>query len=94
MDVISFSREMSISHADFLRTLSAAEELGPFQIDGDLIQINGSRITIRLLPEGERHIASLRLPQTTVEFRFEGCDAAEVERFMERFQRYFQRGGG
>ena len=75
-----------------------AEALGPprYRIDGDRIEIADSAgpILIRLGPTTERRIGMLRLPVTRVEFRFAEMPQAERERFMARFERYFQRGGG
>ena len=96
MDAVCFKRDMSISHADFFRTLQSAIGPRPYQTDGNVIQIieQQKKIEIRLAPETQRRIASLNLPNTMVEFRFEGHGAEEVRHFMENFDRCFQRGGG
>lgn len=87
---------MSISRADFLRTLPAALGHCRYQINQHTITIDAVDIhlTLRLSEEGERRIAALTLPVMTVEFEFEDGTPEQMQQFMERFQRCFQRGGG
>ena len=47
-----------------------------------------------LAAEGKRRIALLTLPVTCVEFEFDGFNEREIDAFMERFDRAFQRAGG
>ena len=49
---------------------------------------------ISLSPEGRRRIAALSLPTTQVHFTFTGYSSEDIDRFMARFDRAFQRGGG
>jgi hypothetical protein len=90
------TREMGLSHAEFLRTLPRALEGSPYQRDGNNIVIREPRrqLIIQLAPEGKRQIALLQLPVTQVTFTFSGYTAADIDAFMQRFARYFQRGGG
>ncbi|WP_428609712.1 hypothetical protein [Sedimenticola sp.] len=91
-----FCRDMGLTLNDFLRSLPAAIEPLTFQVEGRVFTIShplGS-IRIALGETGERRIASLRLPVTPVEFVFSGLDEAARDRFMQRFDRYFHRGGG
>lgn len=90
------TREMGLSHAEFWRTLPRALEGRPYQRDGNTIAIRDCQrqLTIHLGPEGKRRIALLQLPVTRVTFAFSGYTAADMDAFMQRFSRYFQRGGG
>ena len=91
-----FTREMGFTHDEFTRTLSTAS------IDYRY-KINGRSVTIEL-PEGgleitlgnttNRKLGSLSIPATQVEFRFFGLSAEGRAKFLESFDRYFQRGGG
>ncbi len=88
--------EMGLTHAEFLRTLPAALGERPYRVEGDRILIDdqGLPVLIRLLPQGERRIALLRIPITRVEFHFEQHPPARIDAFMTHFARYYQRGGG
>ena len=90
-------KEMGYSHAEFRRALPAAVQ--PFRvIEKDsafaLTDGAGRSVSIVLGPERTRRIASLQIPSTAVDFRFRGFSDEERERFMDRFDRYFRRGGG
>lgn len=87
---------MGFTHEEFIRTLSTAS------IDYRY-KINGRSVTIEL-PDGSlkitlgntryRKLGSLSIPATEVEFRFFGLSAEKRAKFLESFDRYFQRGGG
>lgn len=87
---------MCISREEFLRLLPAA--VGPAWIEkeaglfcgGD----GGQGWTLRLLPRSDRRLGSVILPRHQIDLRFEGYLDEEVEAFMVRFHRGFQRGGG
>ena len=87
---------MGITHSEFFRTLPAA--LGPasYTVQGHDVVISDDtqRLVISLSPEGRRRIAALSLPTTQVHFTFSGYSPQDVEQFMARFDRAFQRGGG
>lgn len=90
-------RDMGISHRDFFRGLSAALGGRRHAVrSATEIEVDGppGRVTIRLGPEGERRIGSLRLPTTRVEIVFNGYQESEIARFMREFDIHFQRGGG
>lgn len=91
-----FTREMGVTHSDFLRTLPKALGEIPFYITGATVTVQDGprRLTIRLGPEQERRIAMLRLPATQVHFEFLDYREVEIATFMRRFERCFQRGGG
>jgi hypothetical protein len=93
-EAVTFEKEMSINHRDFLRLLAHA-------VDGKNIRVNGleivvdegnRRLDVLLSEESERKIALITLPVTWVRFTFSGYDDPEGE--MARIDRTFQRGGG
>jgi hypothetical protein len=93
---VSFGRDMGLTHAEFLRSLPEAVGHPHYRIEGDRIEIADSAgpIIILLQPAGVRRVGMLSLPVTRVEFRFGEMPRAQRDRFMARFERYFQRGGG
>lgn len=93
---ICFTREMGISHAEFWRTLPSAVDNQAYTLRDDTVTIaDASRtIEIRLSPERDRRLGSLTLPTTTIRFTFIGYSRSQIDRFMARFDLYFQRGGG
>lgn len=93
---VHISREMAITLTEFLRILPAALGHDRFVMRRREchIEYGDGRVLIRLGTTDERRIGSVALPVTTVEFCFEGVDDPSRSVFMERFDRYFQRGGG
>lgn len=89
-------REMGISHAEFFRTLSSALEGEQFTVSdhGARVSYAGGIIELTLSEERIRKLGSLVLPSTVVEFKFSGLSQQQADRFMDRFELYFRRGGG
>ena len=87
---------MGITHSEFFRTLPAALGPTPYTVQGHevIISDDARRLVITLSPEGRRRIAALSLPTTQVHFAFSGYSQQDIDRFMVRFDRAFQRGGG
>ena len=94
--VVRFSRDMGITHGEFFRTLSSALPTLGYTVQGSdvIVSDDTRRLVIHLSPEGRRRIAALSLPTTQVHFTFSGYSPQDVEQFMARFDRAFQRGGG
>ena len=94
--VVRFSRDMGITHSEFFRTLPAALPALAYTVQGRDVVISDDtrRLVISLSPEGRRRIAALSLPTTQVHFTFSGYSQQDIDRFMVRFDRAFQRGGG
>lgn len=91
-----FSWDMSISRIEFERSLPEAVDNVAYRIEGQKFSHRADnrfwQITLEPLPD--RVIALLRLPRHRVSFRLEGFDAPARAAWVERFKRYFQRGGG
>ena len=93
---LTVEKEMSISHAEFLRLLPRALDGAAHRRDGDRI-VAGSgdrRLEITLSPQGERKMGLLTLPVTRVRLAFVGYPTDEAAAALARFDRSFQRGGG
>ena len=92
----SFTRELGLTHGEFYGSLPPAIAHRPYTVEDHRIRIeeDGRKLTIELGPQRYRAIASLKLPYLEVRFTFAGFTAPERERFMMRFERCFQRGGG
>ena len=93
-EAVTFEKEMSISHRDFLRLLARAVDSNDMRVNGrDIVVDQGHRrLEITLSEESERKIALITLPVTWVRFTFSGYDDPKGE--MARIERTFQRGGG
>ena len=91
-----FTREMGLTAEEFLRTLPDAVGHRQYRVQGGriLIRTGGGWVKILLHPTRERRLGMMALPVTPVEFSFHCLDPEERERFMTRFERHFQRGGG
>ncbi len=91
-----FTRELGLTHAEFHRSLPPAIAHHPHSVDGHRVLIDyGDRsVIIELGPQQHRRIASLQLPYVEVTFVFVEFTTPDREAFIERFERYFRRGGG
>ncbi len=99
---VTVQKEMGLTPADFLRTLPAAvaghpwslEEQGGRQVLRLAYAAPERAVQISLEPAPERRIAALCLTVTQVTLCFENFSDAQQEAFLQRFDLYFQRGGG
>lgn len=89
-------KDMAVTHADCHRIL-------PALIPGRAPDWHGAVacwqwadrwVRVSLGEEGERRIASLRLPRTRVRLEASGLDEQQWQRLVADFDRRFQRGGG
>jgi len=89
-------QDMTITRADFLRSLRRAVDDVPFAADGGQIRSldPGHAWRIVLTPLPELAIALVRLGRLRVEIFLAGYDDARTRRFLERFELYFRRAGG
>ena len=95
-NIYRLSREMSISHADFLQSLPAALNKAVYTINGNEIRVEREKgeLQIILSRESERRFGPISLPVTHVEFVFSGYSEPEIQQFLEHFDMCYQRGGG
>ena len=96
METMCLHREMTITHAEFLRSLAPAVAPATFTVKGRSISVIGApgKVEITLSEERERRIALLRLPVVDVEIELSGFEPGALDRFLTQFDRSFQRGGG
>ena len=91
-------RRMTISHAEFLRSLTPLGKFYQYRIDEDetcIVIRDGLReVQVRLGPETAQRLGALHMPMTEVQLIYHGFNRAELERFRERFDLCFRRGGG
>ena len=96
METTRLHREMTITHAEFFRSLVHAVAPATFAVDGLSISVAGApgKVEITLSEERERRIALLRLPVVDVDIELSDFEPDALERFLVQFDRAFQRGGG
>lgn len=90
------SLDMSLTREEFLRLLPAAVGLETVTLENDcVVHANGAtRWRIRLTRLPDVRLGSVVLPLHRVELAFDGLSHQDIQAFMARFERYFQRGGG
>lgn len=95
-NTLAYSREMAVTHKDFFRILPRAMGAHEFTVEGRTVcaNIDQGSVTITLGPEQVRRIALLAIDYCKVDFRFESLEQEQIERFTERFELYYRRGGG
>ena len=96
LPVISYSREMGLTHADFWRLLPRAMGEHAYTIDGNVVHatVDGGQLDITLGQPEVRRIALLELPYSVVSFTFTGVEESRQLAFKAHFDLHFQRGGG
>ena len=87
---------MGITHAELFRQLPEALGCRRHTVaPGRITVVDGQAVVrIGVSEQGERRLGALVLPMTYLEFDFQGCTAAQVQAFIERFDRCYRRGGG
>lgn len=97
-EIQTYTRVMSITHAEFLRSLLPLKKYYQYRIDDNakLIIIPDEQriVKIRLGKEGRTVLGSLQMPSTQVELTFCGFTQPEMDLFEARFDLCFRRGGG
>ena len=87
--------EMAITRDDFLRLLAfavgAAVDCKNGYMEG---RTGGVDWSLRIAERPPRRIAALTLPVLDVALACRAADAADIDRFVERFLRAYQRAGG
>ena len=93
-----FERDMGYSEKEFFRVLPSA--LGDYRYaqQGNRVLIshpdNSHDITLDINPLPDRRLGAFRIERIDVQFQLLNMDAGERARFMQRFDRRFERGGG
>ena len=97
-DIQTHTRAMSITHAEFLRSLLPLKKYYQYKIDDDamLILITDDQrvVKIELGTESRTDLGSLQMPSTQVKLTFCGFTPPELDLFWSRFDLCFRRGGG
>ncbi|MGH8717085.1 MAG: hypothetical protein ACREUI_10295 [Burkholderiales bacterium] len=95
-NIYRLSREMTISHTDFLRTLSAALNGRAYQVNGNEITMTDGkrRLQIVLSAESQRRFGPIPLPVTHIKLIFTDYSADERGKILEYFDMAYRRGGG
>jgi hypothetical protein len=91
-------RDMSITHANFIRSMKPLKKYYDYIIDEKNMRIiindESRQVQLNLGPEKKRHLGSFWLPKVDVEFVFSNYNKSELEIFWQRFELSFRRGGG
>ncbi len=95
-EAVEFDKTLGQSHRDLHRILPRVLD-GMHYEAGDTayrVQWNERTLDIAFDDESFHQIALMKMPQTRVVFRFVAWKAHEINDFMDRFHRSFQKGGG
>lgn len=90
------THEMEATPEECIRELSKALHQLDFEIKGrQIIAIDGDRkLIIDLVYEEDRHLGSLVLPMTQVNYEFFEYTQQEMDKLMEHIKIHMLRGGG
>lgn len=93
----SVVKDMALTPAVFFRDIGRAMGGWRYRVESDGV-VAGTKdhgISIRLDELPPRRLSALMaLPRCAVTIAFHGCDQAERDAFLARFDQAFQRGGG
>ncbi|MGR9099263.1 MAG: hypothetical protein ACU826_01725 [Gammaproteobacteria bacterium] len=92
----ALSKTLAIGRADFFRLFPSVLPDVKLRIEGQgLSAAQGESILeIRLTEKKKLKIGAVSLPQLQIDMIFRGWESSEIDRFIARFERCFQRGGG
>ena len=89
-------KDMAVSREDFVRLLPKALDGWPYRVDDNTVIVgtadSGALITMPPLPP--RRFGPVAIDRTEVTIAFHGLAESAQHRFLTRFDRAFQRGGG
>ena len=90
------SHEMEGSLEECLREISVALGHLNYEVNGNGIVVRdaGRRVEIGLVYEGDRHLGSLNLPMSKVDYNFIGYTQEEMDAFMAKMNKHLLRAGG
>lgn len=95
---IRFERDMGYNIKEFFRVLPAAIGEYKYTRVGERVRVdhvdNNHRLDLVVTPLPDRQLGAFRIQRIDVQFTFSNMDEAQRNRFMHRFDRRFQRGGG
>lgn len=77
-------REATVTRDEFLRQIAAATENRTTDVSGDVVTIDGGRITVRMT---HKERPGEGAPLLVADFSFENMSDDEVRMFMEAFDR-------
>ncbi len=95
-DQFSVHKEMGLTHDDLFRLIPVLAEPFEFTVSEQQIKIftDDQLVTINYAKERIRKIASIELPVTDLDLLFTGFNEKQIEEFIMKFDRVYQRGGG
>ena len=93
---ITLSQEMMGTLQDCLRELIPALGHRDFEVTGDeiIVRDKDKQFVISLNYEGERHLGSLDLPMTSMEYKCTGCTEAELKEFRDDISKHLMEHSG
>jgi len=91
-----FSKEMGITRDDLYRALPSIFEQQPYEIKENLLisENDQGRLTIKIVKEDFRKLASMKVPRLLLDFSFEDYTKDQIKNFTERFLLHLHKGGG
>lgn len=84
---------MALTVADFIRRLPDAVDGQSIHLEDRKIHLNDG-LVIELIERPDEKLGAMTLPRLQVYFYFSDWRPTAVERFLEKFDRVFHRGGG
>lgn len=95
VDVI-VNKEMALTRKMFLKTLPRALDTDDYEVAGDIVicEDGPRRFKITFVEQENVKLGGFSIPKASVTLELTGYKEDEAYAAVERFQRYFHRGGG
>ena len=93
MPEVRITKTMALKVDDLLRLIPALANDIQIQLAQNKIELLPG-LTLEIAQQQAAKIGSMFIPQLRLDFDFKDWQQAEIEGFLEKFGRVFQRGGG
>jgi len=93
---VIIKKEMALTRKMFLKSLPRALDCEDFEVSGDVFirEDNGRKFKITFVEQALVKLGGFSIPRADVTLELTGYKDQEAYVAIERFQRYFHRGGG
>lgn len=93
---MKITKDMALTRKAFFETLPRALGSDAYRVDGDRVTLaDGSRtLSVTFVEKPTMRLGGFAIPRADVTIAFEGYGDDQARAALERFERYFHRGGG
>jgi len=93
---VKIAKDMALTRKMFFETLPRALDTDAYTVHGDVVTlaVAARTLTITFAEQAIFKLGGFAIPRANITLEFTGYSDEEAEAALQRFQRYFHRGGG